>query len=212
MATNINGFFPGELHPDTTIGGCIDVFENAWPNPQRTIEMVENEITNTEKSKLYWQRAETIGSGAFQDARSNEILGVTYFANLYNNPIMQNVHNQFNMLLLAATTPYAQRYNIQENFWHEPYSLLKYNTGQQYREHYDGGTSIGRCISALVYLNNNYDGGEIEFINFGVKIKPEPGMLILFPSNYAYRHVAHEVTNGTKYNLVTWIRDREMAL
>jgi hypothetical protein len=209
MATSINGFFPGELHPDTTIGGCIDVFENAWPNPKKTIEMVENEILNKENSKLYWQRAETIGDGAFQEARSNEMLGVTYFANLYNNPVMQNIHNQFNMLLLAATIPYARRYNIQENFWHEPYSLLKYNENQSYREHYDGGTGVGRAVSALVYLNNDYEGGEIEFVNFGVKVKPEPGMLILFPSNYAYRHIAHTVTRGVKYNLVTWIRDRE---
>lgn len=210
MALTINGFFPGELHPDTTIGGCIDIFENAWPNPQKTIDMVENEINNHENSKLYWQRAETLGSGAFQDARSNELLGVTYFANLYNNPVMQNIHNQFNMLLLAATGPYANKYDIHESFWHEPYSLLKYSGGQEYKAHYDGGTSIGRCISALVYLNSDFDGGEIEFVNFGVKVKPQPGMLILFPSNYAYRHVAHPVTNGTKYNLVTWIKDREV--
>lgn len=211
MAFNVNGFFPGELHPDTTIGGCIDIFENAWPNPQRTIEMVEKEVSNTEK-KLYWQKAETIGSGAFQDARSNENMCVTYFANLYNNPLMQNIHNQFNMLLLAATGPYATKYEINESFWHEPYSLLKYSGGQEYKAHYDGGTDIGRCISALVYLNGDYEGGEIEFVNFGIKVKPQPGMLILFPSNYAYRHIAHPVTSGTKYNLVTWIKDRNLPI
>lgn len=210
MASMVNGFFPGELHPDTTIGGCIDIFENAWPNPAKTIEMVENEVYNKENSNIYWQRAETIGDGAFQNARSNDIIGVTYFANLHNNPVMQNIHNQFNMLLLAATGSYVSRYDIHENLWHEPYNLLKYSGGQQYKAHYDGSTGIGRCISALVYLNSNYEGGEIEFVNFGVKVKPEPGMLILFPSNYAYRHIAHPVTSGTKYNLVTWIRDREM--
>jgi predicted 2-oxoglutarate/Fe(II)-dependent dioxygenase YbiX len=35
-------------------------------------------------------------------------------------------------------------------------------------------------------------------------------MLILFPSNYAYSHIAHPVTSGTKYAMVTWIRDREI--
>jgi len=207
MSLCINGFFPGELTADATVGGCIDIYENVWPKPQRTIEMVENECENPD-SDIYWQKAETIGSGAFQSARSNKMMGVTYFANLANNPVMQNIHNQFNMLLLATTNVYAKKYNIHEPFYHETYSLLKYSSGQSYSEHYDGATGIGRCISCLVYLNDNYDGGEIEFINFGVKIKPQAGMMIIFPSNFAYRHIAHPVTNGTKYSLVTWIKDR----
>ena len=27
MAVNINGLFPGELSPDATVAGCIDIFE-----------------------------------------------------------------------------------------------------------------------------------------------------------------------------------------
>jgi predicted 2-oxoglutarate/Fe(II)-dependent dioxygenase YbiX len=69
---------------------------------------------------------------------------------------------------------------------------------------------MARCVSALCYLNDDYEGGELEFTNFNVKIKPLPGMLILFPSNYAYRHVAHPIKSGTKYSLVTWIRDRKI--
>ena len=210
MSLNINGFFPGELQADTTVGGCIDIYENAWPNPARTIEMIVKEVALPD-SDIYWQKAETIGSGAFQHARSNKMMAVSYFASLANNPVMQNVHNQFNMLLLAATNVYAKKYNIHETFYHESYSLLKYSHGQEYTEHYDGATGIGRCISCIAYLNGDYEGGEIEFVNFGVKIKPQPGMLIIFPSNFAYRHIAHPVTSGVKYNLVTWIKDRPIA-
>ena len=211
MAYNVNGFFPGELNSDATVGGCIEIYENVWPNPEKTISMVE-EACNNYDSKVYWQAAETIGDGAFQSARSNEMLGVTYFANLGNSPLMQNIHNQFNMLLLAASGTYVHKYNIHEQLWHEPYTMLKYSNGQSYTEHYDGGTDTGRCISCIAYLNDNYEGGEIEFPNFGVKIKPQSGMLIVFPSNLAYRHIAHPVTAGAKYNLVTWIRDRSMPL
>jgi predicted 2-oxoglutarate/Fe(II)-dependent dioxygenase YbiX len=59
----------------------------------------------------------------------------------------------------------------------------------------------------VLYLNDDYLGGEIEFPHYDVKIKPEAGTLVLFPSNYAYRHIAHEVTSGIKYALVTWIHD-----
>ena len=209
MATNINGIFPGELTPDAIVGGCINIYENVWPTPYKTIEQVENACSNS-NSGAYWQRAETVGKGPFQDARTNKMLNVSHLADVSNNGLLQNIHNQLYMILLAATIPYATRYNINETMWHESYNLLKYEKTQEYKAHYDGDTGMGRIISALVYLNNDYEGGELEFPNFEIKIKPEPGMLILFPSNFAYAHIAHPVTSGTKYALVTWIRDRQI--
>lgn len=207
-SVQVNGFFPGELKPDTTIAGCIDIFENAWPNPQQTIELAERECANPE-SGAHWIKAGTIGQGPFQDARTNKILDVTQLANISGNPVLQNIHNQYNMLLLAASIPYANRYGIRESLWHEGYGMLRYRGGEEYKRHYDGDTGMGRVISAVCYLNSDFEGGEIEFPHFGVTIKPQPGMLILFPSNFAYSHIAHPVTSGTKYAMVTWIRDRQ---
>lgn len=207
MTLCVNGIFPGELTPDATIAGCIDIFENVWPDPAETIKLAEKECSNS-NSGAYWTRAETQDHGVFQNYRTNDLLPVTYLARASNNSLLQNIHNQFYMVLLAATNPYAKKYDIQEQFFHEGYSLLRYRNGEEYKGHYDGGTKINRVTSAILYLNNDYEGGELEFPNFGIKIKPEPGMLVLFPSNYAYRHIAHPVTSGTKYALVTWLRDQ----
>ena len=73
----------------------------------------------------------------------------------------------------------------------------------------DGGsTDVSRQVSCVCYLNDDYQGGELEFPNFKVKIKPEQGMLILFPSSFPYLHIAHPITQGIKYTLVTWLRDK----
>lgn len=208
MTIQINGLFPGELYPDTTVAGCIDIFENAWPNPLETIQMIEDETLNPD-SGVAWTRATTIGRGINQDDRTNYHLGITSAAQESGNPAAQNVHNQMYLLLLASTIPYAQKHEVEE-MYHEPYNMLRYRGGQHYKAHADGTTNTGRSISAIVYLNDDYEGGEVEFVNFGIKIKPEPGMLLLFPSNYAYRHVAHPVTDGTKYAIVTWIKDRQL--
>lgn len=210
MALIVNNIFPGELHPNTTIGGCIDIFENVWPEPQKTIDALENEVNNTIKSGVYWKRAETIGNGAYQRIRTNQMMEITHLAHVVDNSLCQNVHNQFNLVLLAASNPYVIRYQLKERIWHEGYSLLKYSEGEQYYGHYDGGTNTGRSISAILYLNDDYEGGELEFPHFNIKIKPQAGMLILFPSNFAYYHIAHPVIKGTKYALVTWLKDREM--
>jgi predicted 2-oxoglutarate/Fe(II)-dependent dioxygenase YbiX len=209
MTIKINGFFPGELEPSTTVGGCIEIFENAWPNPKETIAMAEEQCADS-NSGAYWERATTLGHGPWQSARTNRMLGVSYLAEVSNNPALQNIHNQMHMMLLAASVPYANRHGIREPLWHESYSLLKYAAGEEYKEHYDGSTCTGRIISCIAYLNNDYEGGEIEFPAFKIKIKPQPGMLILFPSNFAYRHIAHPIKEGTKYCLVTWIKDRQL--
>lgn len=202
----INGLFPGKLFPTTTLGGCIDVFEDVWPNPQETIDLVEFECSKSD-SGLFWRKAHTIGAGANQNLRTNYDLGITNSALDTGNVIAQNVHNQMNLLLLAATIPYAEKHDIHE-LYHEAYNMLKYSTGQEYKAHADGFSNTGRCVSAIIYLNDNYEGGHVEFVNFGIKIKPKPGMLLLFPSTYPYSHIAHPVISGTKYALVTWIKDR----
>jgi predicted 2-oxoglutarate/Fe(II)-dependent dioxygenase YbiX len=205
----INNLFVGELEPNATVGGCISIYEKAWPEPDNTILRIENEASNIE-SGVGWGRAATIGDGHRQQARTNLAMTITNSAEGVNNQAMQDIHNQFFFLLLATTIPYARRFRMNESFFHEPYQALKYRKGEGYKDHYDGGTDIGRAISAVVYLNEEYQGGHIEFPNFNVKLKPEKGMLILFPSNYAYRHIAHEIEEGVKYSLVTWVHDRPL--
>lgn len=206
MAIEINNFFPGTLHPNSIVGGCIEIFENVWPECKETIDAVDKECANPE-SGISWSYAETLSHGKSQEYRTNYNLGITDFAKITNNELMQNIHNQFYVLLLAATIPYAEKHKVL-NLYHEPYNMLRYRSGQEYKIHSDGDTSTGRSISAVLYLNDDYVGGEIEFPNFGIKIKPEPGMLIIFPSNYPYAHIAHPVKDGTKYSIVTWIKDR----
>ncbi len=208
MTSMINNMFPGELYPTQTVAGCVDIFENAWPDPKQTIKIMEKECT-TPYSGMSWARAGTIQRGTQQKHRTNYQTEISRSAIEQNNIVAQQVHNQMYMLLLAATIPYARKHDIDE-LYHEGYNMLRYSTGQEYKAHADGGTGLGRAISAIVYLNDDYEGGEVEFVNFGVKIKPKPGMLLLFPSTYPYTHVAHPVKDGTKYAIVTWIHDRPL--
>jgi predicted 2-oxoglutarate/Fe(II)-dependent dioxygenase YbiX len=206
MALFVNGLFPGEILPSTTVAGCVDIFENVWPNPDGTIEMVEAQCADSD-SGAYWARAGTTGDGPHQQIRTNNLLHVSHLANVSNNPVLQNIHNQFNILLLATSISYARRYGIYGPLFHEDYDLLKYKEGQEYKAHCDDGQGMNRVISSILYLNDDYEGGELEFVHMGIKIKPQAGMLILFPSSFPYTHIAHPVTGGKKYALVTWIKN-----
>lgn len=210
MSLFINGLFPGVLNPSTTVAGCVDIFENIWPDPSQTIKMAE-ELNADTGSEVSWQKAPTFGDGPFQNVRTNKVIPITHLAHVTDDPRLQNIHNQFRMILMAAIPSYIQRCGIREDLIHEDYQLLKYSKNEEYKQHYDGGTASGRAVSAIIYLNDDYQGGELDFPHHGIKIRPQKGMLVLFPSNFAYSHVSHPISEGIKYAIVTWLRDRSDA-
>lgn len=88
--------------------------------------------------------------------------------------------------------------------------LLRYEVGGFLPAHQDHGVS-SRILSTVSYLNDDYEGGEIEFQNSNVKIKPPAGSIIFFPSNFLYVHEVYPITRGSRYSLPHWYHNmREM--
>jgi hypothetical protein len=82
-------------------------------------------------------------------------------------------------------------------------SILKYSNSGYLPPHQDQGVS-SRLISTVGYLNDNYEGGEIYFPYLNVKIKPEAGSVVFFPSNYIYVHEVMPISNGIRYAIPQW--------
>lgn len=81
--------------------------------------------------------------------------------------------------------------------------LLKYENSGHLPAHQDQGVS-SRVLSVLVYLNDDYEGGDIEFRHSGLRFKPEAGSVLFFPSNFLYVHEVYPVTKGPRYALPNW--------
>jgi hypothetical protein len=84
------------------------------------------------------------------------------------------------------------------------YELLKYETGQFYKEHTDSYNIHPRAVSCSFALNDNFEGGEFAFFDRELKYKLKKGSAILFPSNFMYPHEIMPVTKGTRYSIITW--------
>jgi hypothetical protein len=54
-------------------------------------------------------------------------------------------------------------------------------------------------VAAVLYFNDDFDGGEIYFPTFDIKIEPEPGMFVGFPTSHHYLHGVSTVRNGNRY-------------
>lgn len=56
----------------------------------------------------------------------------------------------------------------------------------------------------ILYLNNDYEGGELYFPQHGVRFKPSLGQYIMFPGGHENIHGVSEITKGTRYTMVSF--------
>lgn len=98
----------------------------------------------------------------------------------------------------------------------EALALLRYSPGQEYRPHFDfvTGAANRRLQTALIYLNDNYEGGQTRFVQTGLCVKGGTGDVILFRNegadggpNPLSEHAGMPVTQGIKYLATRWIRE-----
>jgi hypothetical protein len=59
--------------------------------------------------------------------------------------------------------------------------------------HQDPGAENNINVSFSLYLNDDFEGGELEFKNLPIKIKPKAGMLVVIPGGDKYRHRVNKV-------------------
>lgn len=91
--------------------------------------------------------------------------------------------------------------------------FLYYPTGTYYQSHVDGQylenntmtRGIDRDITAVIYLNDDYLGGELYFDFFDLSIKPNAGDILLYPTTWKYSHGVNKVI-GDRYAIVIWFQ------
>ena len=107
----------------------------------------------------------------------------------------------------------------------EPLQIQCYQEGQAYENHADWfdkahpgyeqslGSQGQRTWTCLVYLNEDFDGGETLFTNIKRQIKPATGSACIWNNlqvngevNSATYHQGSAVKKGTKYILTAWFR------
>lgn len=71
--------------------------------------------------------------------------------------------------------------------------------------HADDANGFGwRKFGCVLYLNEEYEGGEIYFPNQNVSIKPKANTLAFFPGDDEYLHGVKPITSGIRYTLSTF--------
>lgn len=197
-------------------------YKNVVPDTERLISLIES-VNERFISKEHMNDARTIvrewspwtyGEMVFNHQKffpeSKDISDNDYYAkemkeianNLY--PYLDKAFEHYSTVIY----PFAER-NIKSR--EDSIVLLKYGVGGHLPAHQDQGIS-SRVLSTVMYLNDNYKGGEIEFRQSGKKIKPEAGSIIFFPSNFLYVHEVYPITEGFRYSMPHWYHNMDTPI
>lgn len=200
-----------QIEPDEVVGGAIAIYNNVWQDYAEDINSIrfiledKNLGVDFKPSGIMDDIDNKINSEKLVRTSSEMFITGSSHKSIH----LKNMHKKSSEIIDSSIESYKKLFSIENQIFNiEGFQLLKYENGGYFKEHYDSSAQLKRAISVLIYLNDDYEGGEIEFVNFGIKIKPKAGTLILFPSNYPYKHAAHPVTSGTKYVIVTWLHER----
>jgi hypothetical protein len=182
-----------EIPPPTRkVAGAIEIFDNAISNASEILATI-NGVASWDEARVGDQVAERN-----PEIRDNDVHWINPFdfrvpINLYE--FVRNVWHYIN--------DYGIRYDRSFTSL-ESVNVNRYLPGQRYHVHADAAGKSPRVISALVYLNDDFTGGETEFVHFDERVTPQAGRLVIFPSNYAYAHAALPPTQGIKYSAAFW--------
>lgn len=102
-------------------------------------------------------------------------------------------------------------YEEKDQILPEASHLVKWPVGSSLGNHADNAYEDGqpnyvswRTYSAIIYLNDDYTGGEFYFKKYAYDLKPETGLLVGFTAGINHVHGVRVVTSGTRYAFPMW--------
>jgi hypothetical protein len=117
------------------------------------------------------------------------------------NQTLYDIHDSVEKSLDNCLRHYENKWHLKMHY-KEAFNFVKYLPGKYFKIHGDHSPYYACTISAVAYLNDDYVGGELDFVRHGLVIKPEAGDIVLFPSNFVYEHASLEIVSGIKYSVV----------
>jgi hypothetical protein len=200
-------------------------YKNMIPNPEKIIELVKNLSIRFENNEHGNNHTRVAAWQAWWDDHMPKPFNYKFYIYRHNE-IPQNDFYRSELIEIAdalygsldkAFEHYCNLYPLAKNSVksEEPMDgILRYESdGGHLPAHQDLGVS-SRLISTVSYLNDDYVGGEIDFRQSNVRIKPEAGSIVFFPSNFLYVHEVFPMISGTRYAMPHWyhhLKDPRMS-
>lgn len=119
--------------------------------------------------------------------------------------------------IILCAKKYSEIYNIPEKDFIFFSEIIKDNSTKIGFYKYDQGVSMGPHLdlnkdnsyleyTVVIYMNSDYEGGELNFPNHNITIKPSAGSIAIYPSGDPFLHESKTVTKGNKILITHHLR------
>jgi len=130
------------------------------------------------------------------------------------DPDYSDNHKAAYDILKLIDEPYQKALDVWAETFNRPkpssisknYCIRKYKTGADMVAHIDRNLTNPEATmdwTALIYLNDNYEGGELVFPDYDIKLKTKAGSIIFFPTDVM--HSVEKITEGNKTYIFMFI-------
>ena len=132
-------------------------------------------------------------------------------------PVMKGSPNQeLNEVLYDCLDEYTKTFGTlqRSGFYSTHQKVQKTPAGGGYHVWHDENTGITfaqRSMVWMLYLNDDYKGGETEFLYYKKRVQPERGKLIIWPAHFTHVHRGGLVLEGMKYVITGWFSTLEIS-
>jgi Rps23 Pro-64 3,4-dihydroxylase Tpa1-like proline 4-hydroxylase len=171
----------------------IFYFEELLQDPNEVLRLLESADKELPNSKLITKWEE------WRSSNDDHIFGYRKSTNSdsfsFASDDLKTIYLAISSALDHAGSSYSKSLGIPLGT-QAPISISKYVPNAYMGPHADEGHRSH--ISAVLYLNDNFEGGGLEFPNQGVFIKPKAGSIIVFPSVQPFVHDP-KPADGVKY-------------
>lgn len=101
-----------------------------------------------------------------------------------------------------AEKDYIDSNSLPQNL-HDQIGLLRYSKGTFFPL---SSSEDSKAVIVMYFLNDDYSGSALEFPNLDVTYQPKANEALILPSADGYQYSISELTDGTKYSIITYIR------
>ena len=100
--------------------------------------------------------------------------------------------------------------SFNEEIWVDQMGIVRWPPGSYQMPHKDDVDGLDRIAGCVVFLNDDYEGGEPFYPHYNQIVKPETGIIYAHSSNADHLHGVTQIKNKTRYTIsTTWTRNKD---
>ena len=146
-----------------------------------------------------------------EDVRADDLTGLNFFLTLRDTSTVEFA-GIYNESVAAALALYEEEYKFLADYKFQQHyiNIQKTVPGQGYHGWHcenHGNCNTRRVLATMIYLNDDFEGGETEFLYQSRRLKPKASRVVIWPAGFTHTHRGNPPLTGEKYIATSWLEN-----